>query len=309
LPTTCATCHNTTAWKPSTFNHTTTGFALTAAHATIVQCSLCHKGTVLNAKTDCISCHQVQYDGAKDHKTQSYPTDCGLCHNANNWLNATFNHSNTAFALTGAHTTTTCAKCHATGFANTPTACNACHAANYNATTDPNHKTLNLSVNCNDCHTTNPGWAPATFSIHSTYWAFTGAHTALATNCVLCHKGNYTTTPNTCFGCHTAKYNATTNPNHVAAQFPTTCETCHSTTNWTSSTWNHDTQYFKIKSGKHRSAWTLCTECHTTPTNYSVFNCLACHEHSNKTSVDSDHRGKSGYSYTSQACYSCHKGV
>ncbi|MFA6482663.1 MAG: hypothetical protein WCW62_08815, partial [Bacteroidales bacterium] len=111
LPSTCTTCHNTTSWRPSTFNHTTTGFALTGGHATIVQCSLCHKGTVLNTKTDCIACHQVQYDGAKDHKAQSYPVDCKMCHNADNWLNASFNHSATSFPLTGAHTTVTCAKC------------------------------------------------------------------------------------------------------------------------------------------------------------------------------------------------------
>jgi hypothetical protein len=263
----------------------------------------------LNAKTDCIACHQVQYDGAKDHKTQAYPQDCKMCHNANNWLNASFNHATTSFPLTGVHTTTLCARCHTTGYSNTPTTCVACHQVKYNATTNPNHKTLALAVTCGDCHTTNAGWVPATFAIHNTYFVLSGAHSAIGTNCALCHKGNYNTTPATCYGCHAAKYNATTNPNHVAAKFPTECAACHTSTAWTPSTFNHDSQYFRINSGKHQGEWNLCTECHTTATNYAVFNCLLCHEHSNKTDLDSKHKGESGYSYTSAACLSCHPRV
>ncbi|MFA6127825.1 MAG: hypothetical protein WC699_11005, partial [Bacteroidales bacterium] len=137
-----------------------------------------------------------------------------------------------------------------------------------------------------------------------TSFPLTGAHTTVT--CAKCHVSGFSNTPSTCNACHLANYNATTNPNHTAAAFPTTCETCHSTANWTTTTWNHDSQYFPIYSGHHRGRWTLCTECHTTPSNYAVFNCLQCHEHSNKASVDSDHRGISGYSYTSAACYSCH---
>ena len=308
IPVLCETCHNTTAWKPGTFNHTTTGFALTGGHLRVVQCSDCHKGTVLTARPECISCHQAQYDNAKDHKAQSYPTDCKMCHSSDNWLNASFNHSTTVFPLTGAHTTVLCASCHKNGYANTPTACVSCHQEHYNAAVNPNHKSLGLAVTCGDCHTTSPNWQPATFPVHANYYPLTGAHGAIATNCALCHKGNYSTTPNTCFGCHAAKYNATTNPNHATAQFPTNCEACHTVTAWTPSTFNHDTQYFKIYTGKHRGQWTLCSECHTTPTNFSVYNCLNCHEH-NKASMDSKHQGRAGYSYTSAACFSCHSRV
>ncbi|MCX6259174.1 MAG: hypothetical protein NTW49_14930, partial [Bacteroidia bacterium] len=290
----------------STFNHTTTGFALTGGHAVVIQCSDCHKGTVLNTRTDCIACHQVQYDGAKDHKAQSYPTDCKICHNADNWLNATFNHSSTSFPLTGVHATTLCAQCHTNGYSNTPTTCVSCHQTDYNQASNPNHKNLGLAVTCGDCHTTNLGWVPATFPIHSNYFVLSGAHSAIGTNCVLCHKGNYASTPNTCYGCHADKYNAATNPNHVTAQFPKECQTCHSVTAWTPSTYNHDSQFFPIYSGHHKNTWTLCSECHTTATNYAVFNCLLCHEHSNKTNVDNEHRGRSGYSYNSVACLNCH---
>jgi hypothetical protein len=305
IPRACETCHSTTAWKPSSFNHSSTGFSLTGGHATVAQCSQCHIGTLLSASPQCLSCHQSQYDSAKDHKAQSYPTDCKLCHNSDNWLNASFNHSQTAFPLTGAHTSVLCAQCHTSGYANTPTACSACHTTDYNLAANPSHKTLGLSMTCTDCHSTNPGWTPATFSVHNNYYVLSGAHAAISTNCALCHKGNYSTTPTTCYGCHQANYTATTNPNHSAAQFPTDCESCHNVTAWKPSTWNHDSQYFPIYSGKHQGRWSSCTDCHTNSSNYSAFSCIDCHEH-NKTSMDEKHQGRTGYAYNSAACYSCH---
>jgi hypothetical protein len=38
---------------------------------------------------------------------------------------------------------------------------------------------------------------------------------------------------------------------------------------------------------------------------YRQFTCLVCHEHS-QASMDSKHRGRSGYSYSSVACLGCH---
>ncbi len=43
------------------------------------------------------------------------------------------------------------------------------------------------------------------------------------------------------------------------------------------------------------------------PGNYRVFECIFCHEHSNKTRVDNDHDEVSGYSYQSSECYRCHR--
>jgi predicted CXXCH cytochrome family protein len=231
IPKECAQCHTPVSWKPSQFNHTTTGYELKGAHKNIVQCSDCHKGNVTTAPQTCVGCHQSNYDTALNHKAQGYPTDCTICHTQNNWLENIFNHATTAFPLTGAHTTVVCAKCHTTGFKGTSTLC---------------------------------------------------------------------------FTCHAAKYNATTNPNHLGAKFPTNCEICHSTTAWTPSTYNHDAQYFPINSGKHNGKWTLCSDCHNVATNYAAFTCIVCHEHSNKTSVDNDHKGVKNYAYTPTSCYTCH---
>ncbi|HKJ01704.1 MAG TPA: hypothetical protein VJ997_04595, partial [Longimicrobiales bacterium] len=64
-------------------------------------------------------------------------------------------------------------------------------------------------------------------------------------------------------------------------------------------------QYFPIYSGKHRGEWNSCGDCHTTPTDLSVFSCLTCHEH-NQKDMDDKHKGRSGYVYESGACLSCH---
>jgi hypothetical protein len=163
-----------------------------------------------------------------------------------------------------------------------------------------------LATNCATFHTTNPGWQPASFAIHNNYYALAGAHAAIANNCIACHKGNYSTTPNTCYACHTTDYNNTTNPAHSAAQFPTDCATCHTVNAWVPSTFNHDSQYFPIYSGKHQGEWTKCSECHTSATNFAAFSCIICHEHSNKTDVDGHHSDVRNYVYNGTSCYTCH---
>jgi hypothetical protein len=100
-------------------------------------------------------------------------------------------------------------------------------------------------------------------------------------------------------------YNGAANPNHSTAGFPTACQTCHTTSRWSPSTFNHDGLYFPIYSGTHRNRWTLCSECHTNASNFSVFSCINCHEH-NRTDTDSHHREVTNYVYDSAHCYSCH---
>ncbi len=59
---------------------------------------------------------------------------------------------------------------------------------------------------------------------------------------------------------------------------------------------------FPIQSGKH--AGFACSDCHLNA-NYNVFSCIDCHAHS-KSDMDDKHDDVGGYSYNSQACYSCH---
>lgn len=301
LSTECSTCHNSNGWAPSTFDHSATGFTLSGTHQPL-QCSGCHNGTTTGLQSDCVSCHQADYNQAANHTAQSYPTNCEQCHNSVNWNEATFNHQNTSFPLTGAHTTTTCQSCHQTGFAGTPTDCFACHQTNYNSTTNPNHVTENIPTTCVDCHSTT-AWQPASFDHQNTGFPLTGAH--INTSCQSCHQSGYNNTPTDCLSCHQTDYNNTTNPNHIAANFPTTCVECHSTSAWTPATFDHDNQYFPIYSGKHKDKWNQCSECHTTPNNYSLFSCIDCHEH-NQSEMDSKHQGVNNYVYNSISCYDCH---
>jgi hypothetical protein len=105
--------------------------------------------------------------------------------------------------------------------------------------------------------------------------------------------------------CHESDYQNTTDPNHAAANFPLTCEVCHSTTAWEPANWNHDQLYFPIYSGKHRNEWNTCADCHVDQTNFAVFECIFCHEH-RQSKMDDEHDGVSGYVYQSTACYNCH---
>ena len=199
-----------------------------------------------------------------------------------------------------------CLKCHATGYVGTTKICSGCHLNDFNATTSPGHLAAKFSTDCTKCHTVT-AWKPATFN-HTTGTTFplTGGHVGV--DCIKCHATGYVGTTKLCSGCHMPDYNKTTNPAHLAAKFPTSCESCHNMTAWVPSTYNHDSQYFKIYSGRHKSRWTLCTECHTNASNYSTYSCLVCHEHS-KTSMDSAHKGRSGYAYISTTCFSCHSKV
>ena len=305
ISTECETCHETTAWIPSIFDHTvTTGFELTNGHSG-KQCVDCHLGTTTAASSDCISCHQTNYNEAKDHVLLNFPFDCLQCHNTTDWGEATFDHNTTNFPLTGSHVATECIACHSDGYAGTSTLCSDCHQTNYNETLNPNHLALGVSINCEDCHTTNPGWEPALFPNHQDYYALNGAHLTVANDCFLCHAGDYNNTQNTCFACHTTDYNNTINPAHAIAQFPTDCESCHTENAWIPSTFDHDSQYFPIYSGEHQGEWTLCSECHTEPTNYSVFSCILCHEH-NLNDMADEHSDVTDYVYASVNCLACH---
>ena len=303
----CASCHSVTAWAPATFNHTTgTTFPLTGAHSSLT-CISCHSTGYAGISTTCVSCHLTKYTATTNpaHATAKFPTTCETCHTSTAWSPSTFNHNtSTTFPIAGAHIGVACINCHSAGYAGISTACVSCHLTNYSASTNPNHSAAKFSTDCKTCHTAT-AWTPATFNHTSgTTFPLTGTHVGVT--CISCHSAGYAGIPTTCVSCHLAVYNTTTNPAHAAAKFPTTCETCHTVTVWTKSTYNHDAQYFRINSGKHNGQWTLCSDCHTNATNYAVFNCLLCHTHSNKASVDSEHKGVNGYIYNSTNCLACH---
>jgi hypothetical protein len=304
LPKNCETCHTTQQWKGARFDHNAaTRFALTGAHVTVA-CSQCHVNNRFSGTpADCASCHLDRFNRTTNpnHAAAGFPTDCALCHTTSGWTGAKFNHAATRFPLTGAHVTVNCATCHVNGkYAGLGTSCVTCHLTSYNQTTNPNHASAGFPTDCQTCHNTTQ-WLGAVFDHSRTRFPLTGVHTTV--QCGSCHVGGrYAGTPTDCYSCHRKEYETVTNPNHLAAGFPKTCESCHSTTTWTGAVFNHN---FPIYTGKHKGKWTTCNDCHTNASNYTVFSCLNCHAHA-QTKMDDKHKNITGYAYNSLTCYSCH---
>jgi len=303
--TSCESCHRATdaAWKGAAVNHYAF-FPLVGLHATAA-CTQCHVGNVYKGTPrDCVGCHRTTYDKttSPNHAAAGYSTACDTCHRAaeGTWTGAAVNH-NAFFPLVGNHAVAACATCHVNNrYQGTPRDCVGCHRTNYDRTTSPNHAAAGYATTCDSCHkATDSSWKGATFN-HTQYFTLSGLHATAS--CVACHVNNvYKGTPRECYPCHTTQYQNTTNPNHLAAKFPTTCETCHKATDsvWTQGKFTHS--WFPITSGKH--AGNACSACHNNPSNYTVFTCLTCH---GKAQTDSHHQGRNGYRYESAACYSCH---
>jgi hypothetical protein len=304
LGTACSSCHSTTAWKPSTFDHNSTAFKLTGLHAS-VQCAQCHmNGSFKGTPTNCFSCHQND-----DKHGGSEGTACENCHTTAGWKFSTFNHS-TVFALTGAHANLFCAKCHAIPFKfnNTPTACAVCHRnQDVHAGTE--------GTSCENCHTTS-SWKPSTFNHNNSAFLLTGAH--LNTLCAKCHTtpGLFKGTPKDCYSCH-----ASDDPH--AGAFGTSCGSCHSIVAWKPSTFDHNLSAFPLTGahsnqpctachigGVFKETPTACASCHNEPAYHAGLfgtNCATCHSTSNwNGTYTGPHTFPMQHGSANGACATCH---
>ena len=306
----CEKCHTPAGWVDRSRmqqEHDATALPLVGAHAQ-VDCDACHSGPVssqyVGTPIACIACHQVDYDQTSNptHSTAGFGFDCETCHTvfANTWGSGDFRHPQ-SFPLTGGHAPLDCLDCHDSGFQALPVDCYACHQEDYERADDPDHVGAVFPVDCLACHTT-VTWEGAVFDHNASSFPLTGAHVPL--DCLDCHSAGYVGTPADCYACHQAEYDATFDPGHTAAGFPVDCITCHTTSAWEPSTWDHDI-LFPIYSGKHREEWNSCIECHEVPSNYSLYECIHCHEH-NQADMDDDHSEEPDYEYLSTACFDCH---
>ncbi|MCX6078397.1 MAG: hypothetical protein NTW32_02585 [Chloroflexi bacterium] len=261
----CVSCHSTSAWKPASFDHNISTFKLTGAHASAT-CARCHVNNVFKGTpSNCTACHKDNHNGA-------FGQNCATCHSTSAWKPASFDHNISAFKLTGAHTSATCAKCHVNNvFKGTPSNCTACHRDNHAGA---------FGQNCATCHSTS-AWKPASFDHNISVFKLTGAHASAA--CTRCHVNNiFKGTPSSCVSCH--------QDNHNGA-FGQNCVSCHSTSAWRPASFDHNISVFKL-TGAHASA--ACARCHVN----NVFkgtpsSCVSCHQ--------DNHNGAFG-----QICSSCH---
>ena len=337
----CASCHPITTWAAGQFDHSTTGFPLQNSHqmapaGKVTACTQCHVGGNYNLNilpTDCgnSQCHLTTWQQTNNPTHSAVGSafaaaNCSTCHDTTVWTNSTFNHAVTGWPLTGNHqmapagAITACTQCHVGNNYNlTSTDCFGCHTMDWNSTQTlggavPNHVAANFPTSlCSTCHDTLL-WADGKFDHSTTGWALTGAHqmspAGKVTACSQCHvSNNYSlTSANTaCYGCHVADWNSTQTlggsvPNHIAAGYPTTCDTCHTTTSWLGATFNHT--YFPIP---HHGS--VCNDCHQVSTDYSSFTCINCHTTTahQQTQTVNTHAGVSGFVYGPETCYNCHK--
>ena len=259
-------------------------------------CAKCHVRFDRGAQERrCMDCHKdVGADVAA--KTGFHgklrPQACRSCHTEHKGPDAhivaldtqRFDHSQTDFALRGAHQKTACASCHTSGkkYRDAPAQCDACHRK------ADVHKGA-LGADCASCHN-ETRWKQARFDHAATRFPLTGRH-ADAT-CASCHvAGQYKETPRACVACHR---NDDTQRGHKG-QFGERCETCHGTLRWKPSVFNHDTDTRYTLRGKHRAA--RCADCHTAPLYKAQVSqlCYDCHR------KDDKHKESLG-----RECASCH---
>lgn len=295
FPTTCLTCHNTEEWGGAEVNHAvlSDGFALIGAHAAL-SCAMCHGPPpdlipLFNPldESDCLTCHQSDYD--QHHAGSSFPTNCLECHSTDTWTGAQINHTilSDGFALVGAHDALDCSACHGPPPDLDPLFnpadqgdCFACHQSEYNQ----RHTGDGFPTTCQDCHTADT-WVGAAFDHAATAnFALIGAHDGL--NCSACHGPPPDLVPlfnpsdeNDCFTCHTSDYQQ----QHGADGYPTTCQACHTTEQWTGTTVDHLalSAGFALV-GAHDAL--ACSACHSPPPDFDpLFNpadqddCFTCH--------------------------------
>ncbi len=272
----CASCHTESGWTEAKFDHGTTRFPLTGAHAG-VKCQSCHAdGNFAATPVECISCHRKD-----DAHNGALGPQCANCHTAADWKSTRFDHSRTGFPLTGRHADVACKTCHVSpaGAVRLATTCIGCHRK------DDVHKGAN-GPECASCHTA-VSWKATTFDHSRTSFPLKGRHAQAA--CAACH----TSPPGQkklaadCVSCHAKD-------DRHEGQLGARCAQCHTEDGWkTSVRFDHEFAPFPLI-GKHAAV--PCASCHATARfKDASTSCASCH------TKDDKHQGAFG-----SDCSTCH---
>ncbi len=172
----CFECHQTTSWKPATFDHKSLsasgGKQCISCHKTdrpndrlhqsvSTNCAECHltskwkpasfdhkKFTALSGK-QCVSCHKV--DQPADDMHRQSQASCGTCHSTTRWTPATFNHSR-YFRLDSDHRAN-CKTCHTDPGNYKKYTCYNCHEHSQSNIADKHREEgIYNYQNCMKCH-------------------------------------------------------------------------------------------------------------------------------------------------------------
>jgi hypothetical protein len=242
------------------------------------------------------------------HALPGGETRCILCHSVNGWDDVRFAHDRTGFPLKGLHKKTSCKSCHPSGFAKAvPDRCSGCHR-------DPHAEEFGLR--CEGCHDEESWRTRFTADAHRRgNFPLSGRHALIP--CTECHPNvrdrSFARAAVECSSCHLPDYQRTvmTSIDHMAANFPLTCQQCHNSWRWSPAAFGDHDKCFSITRGPH--AGIRCLSCHTTITSVAVTGacmtntaaCTGCHEHECARS-DARHQGVMGYQCKDRKCYECH---
>jgi hypothetical protein len=188
----CIACHIVDGFEYTTYTielHNTSKFPLLDAHAA-TPCFACHKTDgdwrFREIGQNCVDCHENVHGDDIDRKY--YPDQaCERCHSSTTWADNHFDHSQTTFALAGAHNKQECSACHQpdethkTGkFRGTPAACEACHE-------DQHYQQFEINgvTTCSRCHGLKY-WKIDRFNHNRTDFRLIGKHVRVA--CEACHQ-------------------------------------------------------------------------------------------------------------------------
>jgi hypothetical protein len=308
FPSNCSLCHEGGGWEniraDFQFDHAReTGFALSGAHQD-AQCLRCHNDrgpVVVFSRRGCAGCHE-------DVHRRQLGAQCSQCHHESNWVpeGQVVLHNRTRFPLVGVHTAVACFRCHpgaqVGNFSRAPVRCEACHQQDLARARSPDHAAQGWTQDCDQCHKPIT-WAGAGF-IHSRF-PLSGAHATAS--CSACHGiGIFTGLSHACASCHLPDYQSANNPDHVAGNFSTNCESCHNTASWQGARFDHAgitsncvqchlPAYHATTAPNHLAAGypTSCETCHDTDSwqgavfnhtfritsgPHKSYNCAECHQ-------------------------------
>jgi len=310
----CWNCHTSDGWKPAAaFTHAKTKYSLVGKHGSI-GCVQCHETLksgdasqpvlfAVKEYDDCSACHKSPH--GQKFSTQS----CKLCHSPAGWQVVTgFDHSHTAYALTGKHRTVSCEKCHSgltvrkegakKDFTTKPFKdCTPCH-------TSP-HAASFSEKTCLSCHTPQQ-WSSISeknFDHNLTTFPLHGKHASV--KCSKCHsteqkqtfKSAFKFVIKTCIDCHEDKHTG-----QFALKYGNDCSKCHTEESYSPSTFTFD-QHGKGRFALTGSHLTIpCRQCHLKQKelvfHFKSVLCESCHK--------DRHEGRFAELMKDKSCDICH---
>jgi hypothetical protein len=305
----CTDCHDTFGWRgadPGRFDHSRTRYPLVGAHRPLA-CEKCHTARQKTAPLSfaaCSDCHADEHRGQLAGRADG--GRCEACHDEKSFRPAHYGldeHAASAYPLEGSHRAVPCFACHpkvaaATLPAASPatgttvqlrfdsTRCDACHE-------DPHRGEAERWVtegDCIACHDLT-GWHAVDFDHNLSNFPLEGRHTSIA--CDACHRKpapqgalaegagelHLVGLARRCSGCHDDTHLGQFGDTEGA----TDCRSCHRSTTWKPSTFEHATTRFPL-SGAHAPA--ACVACHpvrpigegsTARYRPTPIDCAACH--------------------------------